>query len=315
MSGLPFFEILQQVLVLFVLILIGLFAVRWKVLPQAAVQGLVSLVLKITLPAMILDSMIHQNFSPAVLAQSGTIVLVSFAVYAALILLSLPLGAWLNSPPQDRGVYRFVLSFSNVGFMGFPIVGAVFGKEALFYTALYNLPFNLLTFTLGVWMLLRGHDREGAPALWKELANPVVLSILAGFVLFVTGVQPPALVGRIFELTGSVTTPLSMLLVGALLAQHPVKSALGEPRLYLVAGLRLLVWPAAVFFVLRLFTSDPWLVGIPTLITAMPAAANTALLASAHGANANLASRAVFFTTLLSIFTLPLVVWLLQSAP
>lgn len=309
----PFLEILSQVLILFSLIVTGFSALKLKIITSSAVPNLISLILKITLPAMILDSMVNQAYSPQVLAASGSVLLISFAVYAVLILLAIPLGSALHCPPEDRGVYRFVLSFSNVGFMGFPVVQAVFGKEALFYTAIYNLPFNLLSFTLGVIMLLRGHSGPAFRLDWRHFTSPVLVSIVIGFLVFLTGLHPPTVVSQILALTGSVTTPLSMILVGALLAQNRFRETFGQWRLYVVSALRLVVWPLVVYFALRLFVADPLLAAIPALITAMPAAANTALLATEHGANAKLASRAVFLSTLLSIVTLPLVAVLVRS--
>lgn len=308
-------QVLVQVLVLFLLLLTGFLGRRLHAIDGAGIRGMTSLIIKITLPAMIIDSMATQTFSMETLGGSGLILLISFVIYGVLMLVAIPLARMFKAPPRDTGVIRFVLVFSNVGFMGFPVIEAVFGKEALFYTAIYNLPFNLLVFTLGILMLLKGHESEKSKAFsigWKHLLSPVMLSIIAGFVLFLTQVKMPGPLLKAFSLAGSVTTPLSMLLIGAMLAGASLRETIRDGRLYLIAFIRLLVWPVAVFFTLRALTDNFWFIAIPTIITAMPAAANTALLANEHDANEKLASQAIFISTLFSVLTIPLIAALID---
>lgn len=302
-----FVQILSQVLVLFLLLLAGFVCVRSKVFNDSAIKGMTSLIIKLTLPAMILDSMLKQDFSPALMIESGLILLISFVIYAVLIALAIPFGHFFKANPLDIGVYRFVLVFSNVGFMGFPVVHAVFGPSALFYAAIFNLPFNLLVFTAGVLLLVKGHDQQTFKLSWKHLFSPVIVSIVLGFVFFLSRLSLPNTVLKVLELCGSITTPLSMIVVGGMLGAQPLRNVFFKWQLYLLSFLRLLVWPLAVYATLRLITDNTILAAVPAIITAMPAAANTALLAHEYQANASLASQAVFMTTLLSVVTIPLI--------
>ena len=110
---------------------------------------------------------------------------------------------------------------------------------------------------------------------------------------------------------GLLTTPLSMLLVGSLLATMPVKSVFVNWRAYVVSLLRLLLFPLVVWVVLESLRLPEMLVGIPTVIAAMPAAVNSAVLAEQYDGNAALASQIVFLSTLLAVLSIPLVVGLL----
>lgn len=308
-------QVLIQVLVLFILLLTGFFGRRLHAIDGAGIRGMTSLILKITLPAMIIDSMATQAFSLETLGGSGLILIISFVIYAVLMILAIPMARLFKSPARDTGVIRFVLVFSNVGFMGFPVIEAVFGKEALFYTAIYNLPFNLLVFTVGIIMLVKGHESEKGKAFtigWKHLLSPVMVAIIVGFVLFLTQIKLPGPVLKAFSLTGSITTPLSMLLIGAMLAGASLRETIRDGRLYIIALIRLLVWPLGVFFALRLVTDNFWFIAIPTIITAMPAAANTALLANEYDANEKLASQTIFISTLFSVLTIPLIAALIS---
>lgn len=323
-------SVFTQVLILFLLLVTGFGARKLRVFSAEATKGMTSLILKVSLPAMVLHSMVVQPFSPALLQESLHMLAVSFGVYGVLLALCIPLGRIIGGPGRDRGVYRFIMVFSNVGFMGFPVVKAVFGDEALFHASIYNLPFNLLAFTVGIVLLVRtGHSAPdsgtvGASASsrspefrleWHHVLSPVVVAILAGYGLFLAGAGLPGPLLSFTAILGDLTTPLSMLVVGSLLAQSSLRNAVSNPRLWLVSALRLLVWPLAVWSILRLLVSDPLLAAIPALITGMPAAANAALLASEYDSNEALASQGVFLSTLLSVATIPLVVLIIRAVP
>jgi len=100
-----------------------------------------------------------------------------------------------------------------------------------------------------------------------------------------------------------------MILIGALLANSNFKEMLGNWRIYVVSFLRLIIIPLAIWAALRNVTSDPLLVGVPTIIAAMPVAANSAILAQEYEANSFLASQVVFVSTLLSVITIPLIAY------
>lgn len=307
------FSVFNQILILFILLLLGYVLRRLQVVGDEGAKSLTTLILKATLPAMIIDSMTGVPFSPQALSQSAGVLVISFASYFALIALSFPFARLLGAKPAEAGVYRFSLVFSNVGFMGYPVVDMIFGKEAVFYTAIFNLPFNLLAFTIGLVVLTAGNDKGKVKLEWGHFVSPVVISIFIGFALFLTGFRlPEALAGSV-KLLGGVTTPLSMAVIGMLLAKSSVRGVFGNFRLYVLGLFRLVLIPLASFFILRLFTHNLFLTAVPALIIAMPVAANTALLAEEHGASPELASQAVFITTLLSVFTIPLAAWFLNS--
>lgn len=304
-----FYHVLAQILVLFLLLLVGYVARKLYVIDDQATSGISSLLLKVALPALIIDSL-QQSFSPALLKASGKILVIALSVYAFSGLLAVIVGRLLQAPPQDAGVYRFAILFSNVGFMGYPVVQAVLGSEAVFYAAIYNLPFNLLVFTLGILILSWG--KTGGPAMTPRMfLNPATVSVAIGFVFFLFSVQLPGPIATVVSQLGSLTTPLSMILIGALLANADFKDTLGNWRIYVVCLIRLLGIPFLLWSVLRLFTADPFLLGVPTVIAAMPVAANAAILAQEYEGNSVLASQMVFVSTLLSIITIPLVAYVI----
>lgn len=303
-----FQSVLNQILVLFLTLVVGYLARRLHVFEEQMTKGLSSLLLKIALPALIIDSL-QQSFTPELLKASGQILVIAFFVYTASGLLALVAGKLLKAPASDIGVYRFAMLFSNVGFMGYPVINAVFGSEAVFYAAIYNLPFNLIVFTLGILIISLGGKRATQKIHPAMFFNPATVSVAIGFILFLFSIELPGPLATTVSQLGSLTTPLSMILIGALLASTKLSETLGNWRIYAVSSLRLLIIPLAVWGALRMVTSDPLLIGVPTIIAAMPVAANTAILAQEYEANSLLASQLVFVSTLLSIITIPLLTY------
>jgi predicted permease len=249
--------------------------------------------------------MIHQSFSVELLLNSMTALGISFLIYFLLIALSFPFAKALAAPVQQEGVFRFAFVFSNVGFMGYPVIEAVFGQKALFYTAIYNLPFNLLAFTFGIILLVKGNSTSTIRLELKHFLSPVVISILLGFALFLLKLPLPAPVGNTIKLLGSVTTPMSMVVIGALLAKSNPRYIFTKWRIYVLSMARLVAIPLLIFYTLRLFTTNIYFTAIPAMIAGMPVAANTALLAEEYKMDANLASEMVFISTLLAVATIP----------
>ncbi len=304
-----FYNVFEQILVLFFLLVVGYVARKTQVFDESMTKGLSSMLLKLALPALIIDSL-QTSFSSELLKQSGQILIISVFVYAASCLIAFFFTKIVKAPKDQVGVLRFAVLFSNVGFMGYPVVQAVFGRDAIFYAAIYNLPFNLLVFTLGILVINLGNS-QGHKVHWRMFVNPALVSVLIGFILFIFSIKLPGPVGAVVTDLGGLTTPLSMILIGALLTNSDIRQVFTDWRVYAVSILRLLLFPLGIWAVLRMFVSHPLLIGVPVVIAAMPVAANAAILAKEYDANPQFASQVVFISTLLSIATIPLLAYVI----
>lgn len=205
-------------------------------------------------------------------------------------------------------VLRAAAIFSNCGFMGFPILASVYGTQGVFYGSFYVLTFNLLIWTAGV-AIFTG-KREALT--WKQALNPAVISVLIGFCLFIFSIKLPAPIFKTLDMVGSMTTPLSMLIIGSLLVEIKLSEAFSGFSIFYATIIRLIVLPLTVILLLKLLGANGLILGVPVLAGAMPTAALVAVFAEKHGADALLASRAVFLSTILSIVTIPAMIVLLQ---
>lgn len=300
-----FFTVLNQIVVLFLLLVIGYVAKKFEVFDDKTTKGLVSLLLKVSLPAWIIVSM-QNPFDMILLRESAIMFGLSFLTYGLTFLIAWYIPRLIGADDREKGVFQFMLMFSNVGFMGYPVIEAILGKDAIFHTAIYNMPFNLLVFSIGIIMLRGGFGKEGNRFNPKMLLNPGIIAVTVGFSFFILSIKLPSAIEGTLRMIGSTTTPMSMIIVGALLSKVKLKEVFTNKRIYIISFCRLLVLPLCTWLILRQFITNPIILGVPVIISGMPAAANTSILAAEYGGEAELASQGVSISSLFSIITIPL---------
>ncbi|MGM0370416.1 MAG: AEC family transporter [Bacillota bacterium] len=309
--------IFNQTLILFFLLMIGFIIRRLEIVDQHLNKNLTNLIIYVTLPALIINSMDY-DFSLERLNQLGVVLFIAVGIFILMTIVSWSLSSLLTEDKQERAIYRFILIFANVGFMGYPVVEVIFGQQGVFLAAIYNLVFNIFLWTLGVLIMISSNS-ENAKLDLSNLVNPGIISIGIGFLIFLFSIDLPGAVNHTFAMLGETTTPLAMIVVGNVLAQVKVKDIFSKFKLWFVALIRLLMLPLAILFILQgisalipSFNLSPTLLGVIVVLTGMPAAANTAIFAQEFGGDEALASEGIFLTTLLSVITIPLIVYLTQ---
>ena len=300
-----FFDTLAEMLVLLFAIAAGFLANRMGILGGGTDKKISRLLLTITLPAMILGSVCTGEALPeaAVMMVALGVAAVFYLLEFAFVLAVPPL---LGGTPGQRGVWRYTLAFPNVAFIGYPVVSALFGPEALFYAVILVLPFNLMTFTLGP-LMLTGAKRFSL----RQMFSPCVVASILALILALGRLRPPAMIGEALEFLGGVTVPLSLLFVGSLLAGMPLGRMLASPRLWILTAVRLLALPAVLCFLLRWMGTDPLILGVAVTQMAMPAAVNGSLLCMEYGGDAECMAQVTLVSTLVSILTIPILAALL----
>lgn len=300
-----FLDTLAQMLVILFAIACGYAGNRLGFLGGSTDQNICKLILTITMPAMTIAAVSSGDSLPetsVVLSVLG----VSVIFYGMEALFALVLPRILGGTPAQKGVWRFALAFPNVGFIGYPVVTALFGPEALFYAVILVLPFNLLSYSLGPF-ILAGTMRFSL----RKVFSPAVVASLVALVLALARIRIPALAGEMLEFVGDITVPLSLLFVGSLLAGLPLGRMLASPRLWALSAVRLLLLPAVLALILRSLGVEPLVLGVATVQIAMPVAVNGSLLCMEYGGDAECMAQVTFVSTLASIVTIPLMVSLL----
>ena len=292
-----FWDVFSEMLVILFAIAAGYAANRLGYLGGETDQKVSKLLLNITMPAMIVAAVITGEELPE-LGTILSILEVGVVFYLLEAVFALVVPRFLPGTQGQKGVWRYALAFPNVGFIGYPVAVALFGDGALFYAAILALPFNLLSYSLGP-LLLAGAARFR----WKQLFTPCIVASVLGLVL--------ALVGEMLDFVGDITVPLSLLVVGSLLAGMSAGQVLRSPKLWLLTAIRLLLLPVALCLVLRALGIDSLVLGIAVTQMAMPVAVNGTLLSMEYGGDTECMAQITFLTTAASIVTIPIVAVLL----
>ena len=219
----------------------------------------------------------------------------------------------LGRRPEDRGVIAFALIFGNVGFMGYPVVASIFGHQAVFYAAVLNVVNTFAVFTIGTMMVTGGEGNSREKFNRKVLYGTPMLAAYAAMLIVALGIDNvPAVVSQPLTMIGNITVPAALLIIGSSMSNLPLKALLGNATVYATALLRLAVLPVGVHFLCLLLGFSPFVVGINTVVIAMPVATYGTILCLKYGRDTTLMAEITFITTLLSLVSIPRLVMLLR---
>ncbi len=304
--------LLSNLIGLFLLIGVGFFAVRAGLLPAEASKPLSALLMKITVPATIITSMLRP-FDPNFMKLGMSIILVGTVMFPLFGALSLVLSRLLRVPDGRRGMWCCCATFCNNGFMGFPVALALFGEEGLALTVMLSIPFNFLMYSLGTKMVCMDRTGEAKPLSWgRAVLNVVNLSMAVGLALYITQLQLPQAVLTPLNYLADASTPLSMIVTGINLSQGRASDVLRDRDALTASAMRLLAFPLLAWTVMRLAPGlNSLVLGAALINLAMPAPAATTFLGEEYGGCTQLAARSVFLSSLLSLATIPLISLLL----
>lgn len=290
--------LLQQTIIMFALMLLGLLLSRCGMITEQGSRDLSNVLLYAVILCVILRSYMSE-FSTEKLRAMGLSALIAVIAFAASIAV-----AYLTCGTRHR-IENFAVAFGNAGFIGIPLVTAVFGPEAAFYVVSFSTFANLLQWTYGI-VIISG--KKETMNLRMVFVNPVFISMVIGIALFVLQPTLPTVVTGTIGYIADGNTVLAMIILGYYLSRVQLRGLFADVRLYLFSALRLLVVPAVTILV---FLPFPFARGEITLITliaaATPIASSTAIFAQKFDQDYRRAVSYVCLSTILSVATLPLV--------
>ncbi len=301
-------RVLEKIIVLFIVMIAGYIGKKAKICDEKNTKFMSSLLANITNPCLILYSLQTER-TPEKTKTAFYIILLSLAVHTTIAVASALIFRF-NKDSRRRSVYSFGLTYMNCGFMGYPIMMAIFGDtDGLFYGVIYTVIFNLFCWTHGV-LVMDTEKKHGIP--WKKMLNPCIISLILSVILFLFNIKLPAVVNDGLTMIGDMTFPLSMLIIGSLLADMRLRDVFKDTNMYLFSIGKLLIVPL-VFMIIAYATKMPQLyalIGITMCST--PTAANTAVQAEIYGNESALAAKLVGITTLFCLATMPFMLMLSQ---
>lgn len=302
----------STMVILCIIVACGFAARKLDMTGDAFDTALTKIVMNITCPAMILDSVLSNTDLPAA-ASILNILLISVLAYLVLLAASWLAPKLYRTPRNQLGAHQFTIAFGNTGFIGFAVVGAIVGSNAVLYASMYNIVFNLLVFSAGAYFITASSgakvsNRTRVNRMLVQLRSPAMIACYLALALALGGVtDTQGIAGRTCSMLGAMTPPATMLVVGSTLAKYDFREMLGNWRVYPTALLRLIGAPLVFWLVGGLLTQDTHLLGVLALENGMPTATVGTMLCLLYGGDLKTMSQTTFVTTVLSVVTIPLV--------
>lgn len=286
-------------MMMFLLVAVGFYVRKRGIVNAEGRMNMIDLCLNITLPFNVLYSFMRKWDWDLFIA-CGIILLLSAGYNAISVFFSAILYKKKEKKQQKSLKYGTIIS--NSGFLGNPMVEGIYGSDGLLYAALFMLPVRIVMWTVGMAVFLKGSKDK----LWKNvLTHPCIVAIYAGVIIMVCGIEFPTFVEKTITGISNCNTPLSMMLVGMMLAEVQPKGLIDKTMVFYTA-IRLLIIPAVVFVITAFLPIDSMLRGITVIMAGMPAPITTALLSAKYGGDEKYATGMIFLSTLVSLVTLPL---------
>jgi len=298
--------LLQQMLALFLLMIIGYFCGKKGVLDPATTKKISWLVVNVANVAVILQAGLdNQNNIPVerLLLMVGLAV----AMYVMYILVATILPIFLGAKKERYGIYRTMFVFSNIGFMGLPLLNALAGGEAVLYAAPFQLVFNALLYTYGIANMCKTKEEAEQQSQWKRMINPGVIACILAIIMYFSKIDMPDFVDTTVKNLANLTLPLSMLVIGRSFMEFQIKELFTNVRLLVFAGIKLLLVPIVTMLLLRQWIADTTILTVCLVMLSTPVASMVAMLAQQYEADYEHASRGVALTTILAVVTMPIV--------
>lgn len=299
--------VFYQMLVLFLLIIIGFLCYRARVVNEYNSKCISGLIVHIFNPALIFSSVLS-NSQKGAAAHIGLITLIAICMFAFLIAIGSFTSKLFAKEREEICIYRLMTVFSNLGFIGIPLVNSIYGSSALIYVAIFILIYNILLYTYGISVVNGKRTKIFSRTAIKQFFNAGTLSCFMTLLVFCFHLPVHPILQTSISYLGNVATPLAMMSIGISLGQSDLLSILTNKKLYLFSFMKLLVIPAAGVFILKLLHIPAQVLGVSVIMLATPIGNMPVLLANQYGLNGESCSKGIVLTTLLSVITIPLIV-------
>ena len=302
-----YFEtLIKTLLTFFLLVLFGFFIKKINLVSDKTVDELSDVLLKIILPSSIIASGFEGKNSD-IKSVWLSLVIISIC-YVFFFVFSFIVFRGIIKDKVKRNLAINMSVFANTGFIGFPLVNAIFGSGGMIYAVVYNLLYNIFMYTIGIRLF--GDEKGRKLDIKAIILNPLTIASLFALVLFFLPLDGGGVVEDFLSTIGGMSGPLSMMLVGSWLIGVDLKSVLKKPLCYLVSLMRLLILPLFVFFVLTFLGTDEIMKNTITLVSAIPVGTLNVIFAKKYGGDAVFANETMIQTLVFSVVTIPLIVLL-----
>jgi hypothetical protein len=295
------FTVFFQMLSLLIMIGTGFFAAKKGMLDEHTNGQMSKMIVNIFNPLLILSGCAN-SVGLVSLETMGIVGLIALGMFAVFIAVGMLLSRFFDREPQQRKIFQMMFVFSNLGFIGIPVVSSILGEEYVVYVTEFLLIYTLVFYTYGIALM----DGSFSLSSLKSMINPGTVSGTAALLVILLGIQLPDFIKTAVTYLGNVTSPMALVAVGFTLAHSDWKKIFGQPRLYVFSVIKLLALPLLMLPLLRLATQDQALISVCMVMFGMPIGNMPLILGTQKGIDGTTCSAAIILTTLLCVFTIPI---------
>ncbi|MBE6860252.1 MAG: AEC family transporter [Ruminococcus sp.] len=285
-----------------ILIITGIICKKTKIISDDGNKELSKLVINVVNPVVIL--MAYQTEYKAFLVKnlliSFALSLLSYVVFIIIAYILIP-----SKENRETQIERFSAIYSNCGFMGIPLVDAIFGAEGVFYLTAFITVFNLFVWTHGITLI---SEEKQLKNIVKIFYSPVIISIALGIIMFFFQIKIPENPSKALDFIASLNTPLAMIVSGVTIADTNIIKLLKKYRIYYICFLKLILIPIIVTIIFSLFDLNECVKLTIIIAASAPSAAMCTLQCLKYNKNSLYASEIFAASTIISVFALPFIV-------
>jgi len=299
-----FLNLLNIQAVLFIYILIGIYTRKKSIITKENQQKFIDFVLRILMPFMIFNSFKKELTFDTIINVSVVLGISFTSIIIALLISKI---VYRKYSYEKRCIMQYGTIVNNAGFAGLPLAGEILGEMGLFYASFFLIPNRIFMWSAGISLF----EKTDNKTKWKNvLLNPNIIAVILGILRGLLSINLPYVLEYSIEKIAATVSPISMIIVGAILADVDIKTIF-DKAVFFVAGVRLIVLPLITLGITSILNVDTTIAGVSLILTAMPVGTTTVLLAAKYNKDVEFASKCVFVTTILSLLVVPLLMMLL----
>ena len=295
-----FFTVFFQMLALLIMIGAGYFVTKKGMLDAHTNNQMSDLIVNIFNPMLVLASAANSvgQISLAAMKLAG---IIAVGMFLAFIIAGMVLSPLFEKDRELRKIFQLMFVFSNVGFIGIPVISSIFGAEYVVYVSEFMLVYTLVFYTYGIALM----DGKFSKDSLRAMVNPGTIAGLLAMAVILFEIQLPEFLNTAVTYLGNVTSPMALVAVGFALADSDIKKVFCQPRLYLFSVVKLLVLPMLLLPLLRFSVGTSYLLSVCMVMFGMPVGNMPLILGNQRGLDVTACSAAIILSTVLCVLTVP----------
>lgn len=294
------FTVFFQMLALLIMIGAGYFMTKKGMMDEHTNSQMSKMIVNVFNPLLVFSGAVNA-VGKVSLNTMGVVAVIAVGMFLIFIVVGMIVSPFFDKDKEQRKIFQMMFVFSNLGFIGIPVVSSILGAEYVVYVTEFMLIYTIVFYTYGISLM----NGEFSLSTMKEMVNAGTVFGLAAMLVIIFGIRLPDFLNTATTYLGNVTSPMALVAVGFTLAHSDFKKIFGQMRLYVFAVIKLLVLPLLMLPVLKLVTHDAALIPVCMVMFGMPIGNMPLILGNQKGIDGSTCSAAIILTTILCVFTVP----------